>query len=203
MKKLLKLLLKLILAAVIAVAFMNLTVLLTTASRVISVEEAEEKSTDSVLVLGAAVWGNEPSPMLRQRIEKGMEVFNTSDAGCLLMSGDGRAKNYNEPSTMARYAIENGIEEQYVIQDPYGIRTYDSMWRAKYVLGYDSVIVITQAYHLNRAIYIGKAMGLEVYGVACDSGILNAGLYNNSREIVARCKDFIWCLLKLKPAYTE
>ena len=203
MRKLLKLLLKLMLAAVITVACMNLTVLLTTVGQVIDIEDSKEKNTDCVLVLGAAVWGTNPSPMLRQRIDKGMEVFRVTAADYLLMSGDGREDNYNEPKTMARYATENGIDEAYIIQDPYGIRTYDSLWRAKYVLGYDSVIVITQAYHLNRAIYIGKAMGMEVYGIACDNGILNAGLYNNSREIVARCKDFIWCLFKIKPAYTD
>ena len=203
MKKLLKLLLKAVLAVVIAVAAMNLIVLLSTTGQVITIDEAKDKNADCVLVLGAAVWDGEPSPMLKKRIDKGIEVYDATEIQYILMTGDGRENNYNEPLIMTKYAVQQGIDEQYIVQDPYGIRTYDSLWRAKYVFGYKSVIVITQSYHLNRAIYIAKSLGLEVYGIACDDSILSAGLYNNSREIGARCKDFIWCLFKIDPAYTE
>ena len=188
---------------VITIAAMNLLVLLTTAGQVIKIDEAKDKKADCVLVLGAAVWGNDPSPMLKKRIDKGIEVLNATQIEYILMTGDGRESNYNEPETMSRYAISQSVDQQNIVQDQYGIRTYDSLWRAKYVLGYESVIIITQSYHLNRAIYIARSLGLEVYGIACDDSILSAGWYNNVRETGARCKDFIWCLLKLKPAYTE
>ncbi|MBR0230167.1 MAG: YdcF family protein [Erysipelotrichaceae bacterium] len=203
MKRLIKFLFKVVMAIIITVAAMNLIVLLTTTGQVITIDEAKDKNADCVLVLGAAVWGNDPSPMLKKRIDKGIEVLNSTQTECILMTGDGRESNYNEPETMSRYAVQQGVDQENIVQDPYGIRTYDSLWRAKYVLGYESVIIVTQSYHLNRAIYIARSLGLEVYGIACDDSILSAGWYNTARETGARCKDFIWCLFKIDPAYTD
>ena len=202
-KKIFKFILKIILTVVIVIAGMNLVTIFTTVNNVKDINDIQDFEADCVIVLGAAVWGTEPSPMLKQRIEKGVEVFEAGSADYLLMSGSGLSKNYNEPETMAKYAVNMGVDEELILKDYYGVRTYDSIWRAKYVYGYEKVIIVTQSYHLNRSIYIAKQLGMEAYGVACDKSIFSAGWYNNGREIIARCKDVIWCLLKLDPAYPE
>lgn len=171
---------------------------------ILTVEEAAEKNFDCVLVLGAGVWGNSPSHMLEERLNKGIEVYNTGCTDRILMSGDHGREDYDEVNVMKNFAIECGATSNEVFMDHAGFSTYESMYRARDVFQVESVVIVTQKYHLYRAVYNARKLGLDAYGV-CADGQYNYDIfvrsYNNSREALARCKDFIWCIFKPEPTY--
>ena len=171
---------------------------------IITVDEASLESYDCVLVLGAGVWGNSPSHMLEERLNRGIEVYNTGCTDRILMSGDHGREEYDEVNVMKGFAVDSGVEADTVFMDHAGFSTYESMYRARDVFGVKKVIIVTQKYHLYRAVYNARKLGLDAYGVAAD-GQYNYDIfvrtYNNSREALARCKDFIWCIFKPEPTY--
>ena len=170
----------------------------------LTVEEASNESFDCVLVLGAGVWGENPSHMLEERLNRGIEVYNTKCTNRILMSGDHGRIEYDEVNVMKDFAVSNGAIAEEVFMDHAGFSTYESMYRAKEVFKVEKVVIVTQEYHLYRAVYNARRLGLDAYGVAAD-GQYNYSLpvkaYNNSREALARCKDFFWCIIKPEPTY--
>ena len=171
---------------------------------ILSVDEASLDDFDCVLVLGAGVWGNSPSHMLEERLNRGIEVFNSGCTDRILMSGDHGREEYDEVNVMKDFAVDSGVEADTVFMDHAGFSTYESMYRARDVFGVKKVIIVTQKYHLFRAVYNARKLGLDAYGVAAD-GQYNYDIfvrtYNNSREALARCKDFVWCIFKPEPTY--
>lgn len=171
---------------------------------ILTVEEASDKNFDCVLVLGAGVWGESPSPMLEERLNRGIEVYKTGCADRLLMSGDHGRTEYDEVNVMKDFAVDKGAVAEEVFMDHAGFSTYESMYRAKDVFQVEKVVIVTQKYHLYRAIYNARKLGLDAYGVAAD-GQYNYSLpvrtFNNARESLARCKDFLWCIFKPEPTY--
>lgn len=171
---------------------------------ILTVEEASEEKFDCVLVLGAGVWGESPSPMLEERLNRGIEVYKTGCADRILMSGDHGRTEYDEVNVMKDFAVGKGAVAEEVFMDHAGFSTYESMYRAKDVFQVKKVVIVTQKYHLYRAIYNARRLGLDAYGVAAD-GQYNYSLpvrtFNNARESLARCKDFLWCIFKPEPTY--
>lgn len=170
----------------------------------LTVEEASEESFDCVLVLGAGVWGDSPSHLLEERLNRGVEVYKTGCTNRILMSGDHGRIEYDEVNVMKGFAIDNGAVAEEVFMDHAGFSTYESMYRAKEIFQVKKVVIVTQKYHLYRAVYNARKLGLDAYGVVAD-GQYNFSLpvrtYNNFRETLARCKDFIWCIFKPEPTY--
>lgn len=171
---------------------------------ILTVEEASKQKADCVLVLGAGVWGDSPSHLLEERLNRGIEVYKTGCTDRLLMSGDHGRMEYDEVNVMKNFAVEKGACAEEVFMDHAGFSTYESMYRAKEVFQVESAVIVTQKYHLYRAIYDARKLGIEAYGVAADGQYnysLPVRLYNNSRESLARCKDFVWCILNPEPTY--
>ena len=170
----------------------------------LTVEEASKENFDCVLVLGAGVWGDGPSHLLEERLNKGVEVYNTGCTNRILMTGDHGREEYDEVNVMKSFAVEKGAVAEEVFMDHAGFSTYESMYRAKEVFQVKKVVIVTQKYHLYRAVYNARKLGLDAYGVAAD-GQYNFSLpvrtYNNFRESLARCKDFVWCIIKPEPTY--
>lgn len=170
----------------------------------LTVEEASKENFDCVLVLGAGVWGDAPSHLLEERLNKGVEVYNTGCTNRILMTGDHGREEYDEVNVMKSFAIEKGAVAEEVFMDHAGFSTYESMYRAKEVFQVKKVVIVTQKYHLYRAVYNARKLGLDAYGIAAD-GQYNFSLpvrtYNNFRESLARCKDFVWCIIKPEPTY--
>lgn len=171
---------------------------------ILTVEEASVENFDCVLVLGAGVWGDGPSHLLEERLNKGVEVYNTGCTDRILMSGDHGRVEYDEVNVMKDFAIEKGAIAEEVFMDHAGFSTYESMYRAKEIFQVKKVVIVTQKYHLYRAVYNARKLGLDAYGVAAD-GQYNFSLpvraYNNLREALARCKDFMWCIIQPEPTY--
>ncbi len=185
-----------------AFAVTNGIVVVTGDGRIVLPERAAKlENVDCILVLGCRVYSNEPSVMLRDRVMQGVELYKLGASETVFMTGDSRDRYYDETGTMSRLAVENGVPEEKIVTDRYGLSTYDSIYRAAKVYGYKKIIIVTQKYHLYRAIYIAKQLGIEAYGVASDTREYKGQFNRDVREIAARSKDFLYCILKPEPEY--
>ena len=193
----------LIVSAIAIVFLINAHVKHKVKNNIISVEEAKEKEDiDCILVLGCSVYSDGvPSPMLQDRLEKGIELYNVNAAPKLLMSGDHGQIDYDEVGTMKNYAIDKNIVSEDIFMDHAGFSTYESIYRAKEIFGADKIIIVTQAYHLYRALYIADKLGVEAYGVAAAGDDYVGQANRDTREVLARNKDFVKCIFKPEPTY--
>ncbi len=166
---------------------------MTTAEAISSDAAAEEY--DCILVLGAGVWADgSPSPMLYDRVVTACSVYEalhgahiTADIP-LLMSGD-HTGSYNEVSVMKKLAVEHGIPSEQVFLDHEGYSTYESLYRARYMFGVRKLVIVTQGYHLHRALHIARELGMEAVGVASDLRPYRKQRVYETREHLARFKD--------------
>lgn len=201
LKKIMISLVAIVLVIVLALGLTNIYVIGSTHSRIITEEEAADLNADCVLVLGAAIWGNYPSPMLEDRLITGIDLYKLGASERMLMSGDHGSLYYDEVGVMKAYAIENGVPSSHIFLDHAGFNTYSSMYRARDIFLAEKVVIVTQKYHLYRAIYLAKHMGLDAYGVASDPRTYRGQSMRDIREILARSKDFIKLTVEPKPKY--
>lgn len=147
----------------------------------------QDERYDCILVLGAKVQDGRLSPILQDRMDVGLELFAAGYADMLLLSGDSASPDiYDETGTMAAYAIQTGVSDTQIITDGLGLSTYESVWRAKYVYHAKRILIVTQGFHLSRALFEAHALGLECAGVASD---LRPYYFKNYvREALARVK---------------
>ena len=202
-KKLKSLLVWLVICAVLAPFAINGWVILSTQARIITAEEAAELAdADCIVVLGCAVRADgTPSPMLAERLARSVELYEAGAAPKLLMSGDNGQVEYNEVVVMGNYALERGVPSYDIFLDYAGFSTYESMYRAKEIFQAKKIIIVTQKYHLHRALYIAKALGLDARGVSSDTQTYAGQTNRDIREILARNKDFLTSIFKPKPTY--
>lgn len=162
----------------------------------------DKDKADCILILGAQVKPDgSPSKMLKDRLDKGIELYRTGAAPKILMSGDDGQIEYNELEVMYQYAKDAGVPREDLFLDHAGFSTYESMYRAQYIFGVKKAIVVTQKYHEYRALYIGQRLGIDVKGVSAeDIKYVNQG-FRDIREVLARDKDFCMCLIKPDPTY--
>ena len=196
----------LILAAVLLVAAyaINAYVADTTAAQIISTDSAAAlpDKPDCILVLGCGVRSDgTPSDMLEDRIKQGVFLYQNGAAPKIIMSGDHGRKDYDEVNVMKDYAIGLGVPSEDIFMDHAGFSTYESICRAKEVFGVKSVIIVTQAFHLPRALYIANSFGIDALGVEADLRTYAGSRYFELREMLARNKDFLTCIIKPAPTY--
>jgi len=189
--------------AAITVPGINLYMTRSTASRVLSFEQAAQKGGyDCILVLGARVWPDgRPSHMLEDRCRGGAELWQAKAAPVIIMSGDHGQWDYDEVTAMKQEAVNRGVPSSDVFMDHAGFSTYDSLYRARDVFGVKKVLIVTQEYHIYRAVYIAQRLGLDADGVASDYRVYATQFKNDLREYAARVKAFFTCILKPKPKY--
>ncbi len=171
--------------------------------QIISPEEAASlDDVDCIIVLGCLVRpGGRPSDMLADRLRRGVELYKSGAAPKILMSGDHGQKDYNEVQAMKDYALDSDIPSSDVFMDHAGFSTYDSIYRAKEIFGAEKIIIVSQEYHLHRALLIARKLGLDAYGVSSDYHTYGGQTFRELREIAARNKDFIYTIFKPKPKY--
>lgn len=172
--------------------------------KVFDLSGAKDKLSDAdcILVLGAGVWANDrPSPMLKERLDRSLELVELGISDRLLMSGDHGRVEYDEVNVMKAYAIEHGLASELIFMDHAGFSTYESMVRAKEVFEVKKAVIVTQSYHMGRALYIANKIGIDAYGVISDEQEFSGQSYRNAREILARGKDFFSVLFGVEPTY--
>jgi len=199
-KRLIVLLLVLLLLAALSLFSINVYMKHSVEHRILSLEEASALTeVDCILILGCGVQGDRPSPMLQDRLDTGLALYAQSASAKLLMSGDHGQPDYDEVNVMKHYAIQAGIPSEDVFMDHAGFSTYESMVRARDIFCAKKILVVTQDYHLYRALYVANALGLDAYGVAAAPTSYSGQAYRDFRELFARAKDFCYTLLTPPP----
>jgi vancomycin permeability regulator SanA len=190
-------------AAICAAALiLNAVVKSSAKDRIVTADEARELDADCILVLGAGVKADgSPSDMLRDRMLTAIELYDGGVSDRLLVSGDHGSDDYDEVNTMKGFAVDSGVPSECVFMDHAGFSTYDSIYRAKEVFCADTVVIVTQEYHLYRALYIAEKLGINAVGVPADKNEYRGQLMRDVREILARDKDFFSCIIKPLPKY--
>jgi len=183
----------------IALFFPKLVVLLFASPRTFSVENVP--STRIAIVFGAGLLRDgSAGPVLSDRVETAVNLYQQGKVNKLLMSGDNRFIEYNEPEAMRRYALERGVPDEDIVLDYAGRRTYDTCYRAKHIFQVDSAILVTQAFHLPRALFLCNWFGIESTGVEADNHyfLKRSRIYWNTRELFANFQA-VWDVMIAKP----
>ena len=163
-----------------------------TKDRILTPEQllADETEIDCILVLGCRVYPDgQLSHMLSDRVETAVSLYHAGVSDCLLMSGDKRTIYYNEVDPMRDAAIAQGVPADAISMDGFGLSTYDSVARIAEEYQGKKVVIVTQRYHLFRALYIAEKLGIDAYGVSADLRTYTKRVLWEAREVLARCKD--------------
>lgn len=162
-----------------------------------------DETYDVILVLGCGVKpSGEPSDMLEDRLRTAVALYEQGVAPTVLLSGDYEHDDYNEVEAMKTFCLDAGIPEQAIVCDRYGLSTYDSIVRAESLFGVKRAVIVTQKYHLYRALYIARKSDVEAIGVDADIRTYRLQWYRDLREVLARCKDFYTTQRGVAPKYT-
>ncbi len=157
---------------------------------------------DCILVLGAGVRPDgTPSPMLKDRLDTGVALYKGGAAPKLLLTGDNGQEEYNEIGPMFTYAADAGVPKEDIFLDHAGFSTYDSVYRAAAVFKVKRAIVVTQTYHLYRALWGCRAMGIEALGAGADQEKYAGRQMRELREVLARDKDLVKWAAKPEPIF--
>lgn len=192
----------LFLTIIIAFLIINCNLILNVKDQIITEEQSQNiKDIDCILVLGASIKGNYPSPMLEDRLLQSISLYEQEISPKILVSGDHISENYDEVNVMKNYLVGHSIPSQNIFMDHAGISTYDSIYRAAYIFQAKKIIIVTQKYHLYRALYIANQLDIEAYGVASNPRTYTNQEKREVREILARVKDFIKCIAKVPSTY--
>ena len=181
-------------------AYANIVVYQAGRQEVYPLEKAPQ--ADAAIVLGAMVFQNGGlSDVLADRVDTGIELYKQGKVKKILMSGDHGQVTYDEVNAMRKYAIDHGVPEADVFMDHAGFATYDSMYRARDVFMVDNAIIVTHDFHLPRALFIAREMGIKASGVSSDKRQYRNIGYLYLREILARTKAVAQVSLGMKPKF--
>lgn len=202
MKKIFKYILIVLIVIILVPVIINFYVILSTKNRIVSGDSELLTDIDYIVILGAGIRRGKPSPMLEDRLKTGISLYNNDISNKILITGDHMNDDYDEVTVMKNYLLEHGIPEEDIITDNYGISTYDSIYRVKNVYKSNKVVIVSQRYHLYRALFLSDYLDLESYGVEANLRYYYGQWYREIREILARNKDFIKGIIKPKAVYT-
>lgn len=165
-------------------------------------KELSEIRPDCIMVLGCGIKDEEtPSELLKDRLDAAVSLYIKGVAPKLLMTGDNGSLSHNEIHVMLNYAIDMGVPKNDIFCDHAGFSTYESMYRAKTIFKVKRMVVVTQQYHMYRALYIADKLGIKVKGAASEQRRYDGYRSRMIREVLARSKDFVKCLYKPAATY--
>ncbi|MCC6198739.1 YdcF family protein [Candidatus Nomurabacteria bacterium] len=173
--------------AVGLVCVVSVSVILTSSKTYIYSTAVEVPKTDAALILGAGILRNgDLSPVLKDRADKAIELYKTEKVSRIIASGNSSSEEYNETEPIRRYLISNGIPDTAILLDGAGLDTYSSIYRAKSVFTVQSMTIVSQSFHLPRAVFIARELNMEAFGMNADRGKYK--LVNYFREMAADVK---------------
>ena len=186
-----------IIILMIAIFSLNIYVVNNTKNEIVKEENVSNiEGVDCILILGAGIWGDKPSPMLEDRLKEGIVLYKQGTTKKIIMSGDHSREDYDEVKIMKEYAESEGVSSEDIFMDHAGFSSYDSVYRAKEIFGVQKMIIVTQKYHLYRSLYIAKKLGIEAYGIESNLRTYPGQVFREIREILARDKDYFKCIMK-------
>lgn len=153
------------------------------------------------IIFGAGINGNNPSKYLKDRLDAGIHLYNTKKIQKILLSGDNGREEYDELTVMKNYCYQHGVDTTKIYIDYAGFDSYSTLYRAKKIFSIRNAVLISQEYHLNRAIYIAKEMGINSIGYSANQGQYKGYKYVCFREYFSRFKAFIDVLRNREPKF--
>ncbi|MBQ3038008.1 MAG: YdcF family protein [Clostridia bacterium] len=189
--------------ACICALFINVNIVKLTRNNVYAIDNIKADDYDCVIVLGAGVRAdNSVSDVLRDRLDTAIELYKNGVVPKLLMSGDHGKKEYDEVNAMKNYVLEKtNIPSDDIFMDHAGFSTYESIYRARDIFEVDKAVIVTQKFHLPRALYIARLLGINAVGVEADMHRYKGYKYFEFREFLARVKEFINLIIKPEPKF--
>lgn len=195
-----KLLVKIILIILTFTVYSNYSVYKAAQEGTHTVDAAPQ--AEAAVVLGARVFRSGAlSQVLADRMDTGIELYQKGKVRKLLLTGDHGQTSYDEVNAMRRYAMARGVSDEDIFMDHAGFSTYDSMYRARDVFKVKKAVIVTQEFHLSRAMYIARAVGIEASGVIADKREYIGMNYVYLRETLARTKAVAQVIVSMKPKY--
>jgi SanA protein len=185
--------------AIIGLFLVRYIFLLYAAPRIFTVDDVPADRVAIVFGAGLLRDGS-AGPVLRDRIETAVKLYQSGKVDKLLMSGDNRFVEYNEPEAMRQYALDFGVPDEDIVLDYAGRRTYDTCYRAREIFQVESAILVTQPFHMARALYLCNTFGVQSVGVEADNRyfLKRSRLYWNTRELFATFQA-VWDVMIVKP----
>lgn len=197
-----KLCLALLLIFALLLCICNITVISASEKYVLKADEALGLDADCIIVLGAGLNPDgSPSAVLTDRLDTAYYLYKSGASGRLLVSGDHGDKDYDESNSMKNYLVAKGVDADIVFADHAGFSTYETMYRAREVFGAKKVIVVTQDFHISRAVFIARALGMEAYGVTADRYHYGGIVGYEIRETAARGAYVLKAIFQPEPTY--
>ncbi|MDD4279093.1 DUF218 domain-containing protein [Candidatus Sumerlaeota bacterium] len=190
--------------ALFGLLWINYSIIRMTDSLMVT-DVAEIRPTTLAVVPGARIYkGGRLSAYLQDRVDAAIELYNAGKVKKILMSGDNSDRYYDESSAMRNYAIEHGVPEDDVLRDFAGLRTLDTVWRTRDIWGQSDFVIVTQRFHLPRALYLARALDIDVQGYVCDRRdyMQSVAARLATREFFARIAA--WCdinILRTRPRH--
>ena len=185
--------------ALIALAMMVPIVMRLVVASYIEPSVGDVPATEVAMILGASVYRGRPSPILAERADAAIALYKADKVSKILVTGDNGALSYDEVTPVRKYLLNAGIPSQDIFLDHAGFDTYSSMYRAREVFLANSLTIVTQDFHLPRALWIARHLGLEAYGVVAEGG--EHSPYDYIREIPASIKAIVNVLTDRQPKY--
>ncbi|MFI8516889.1 vancomycin high temperature exclusion protein [Streptomyces sp. NPDC085481] len=162
---------------------------------------ADVPAQDVAVVFGAGLWKGRPTPYLAHRLDAAAELYRTGKVKVLLVTGDNSRTEYDEPSAMRKYLAARGVPDGRVVSDYAGFDTWDSCVRAKKIFGVDRAVLVTQDFHIKRAVALCGAAGVESYGVGVGEPHDATWYYGTTRELAAAGKAALDAALRPDPHF--
>ena len=177
---------------VLAMALPRMATSLYSMNRIYEIEEAPASRLAIVFGAGLRRDGS-PTAVLRDRVETAAALYFSGKVEKILMSGDNSYEYYNEPGSMKEYALSLGVPETAIVMDYAGRRTYDTCYRAKAIFGVEEALLVTQGFHLPRALFLCNALGIDSYGIEANNNSYRGRslVIWNIREQIATLGAFI------------
>ncbi|MFC3561400.1 SanA/YdcF family protein [Pedobacter jamesrossensis] len=157
--------------------------------------------TNIAIIFGAGINGDKPSKYLKDRLDAGIKLYKANKVQKLLLSGDNGDDEHDELTVMKVYCYQNGVDTSKIYLDYAGFDSYSTMYRAKEIFKVDTAILVSQKYHLNRAVYIGNNLGIKSFGYVANNGSYQGYKYVGFREYLAITKSVFDVLRKRKPHF--
>ncbi|MFD5268749.1 vancomycin high temperature exclusion protein [Streptomyces sp. NPDC058335] len=162
---------------------------------------ADAPRTGVAVVFGAGLWAGEPSPYLAHRLDAAATLYREGRVKVVLVTGDNSREDYDEPDAMRAYLTRHGVPDTRIVSDYAGFDTWDSCVRAKKIFGVDRAVLISQGFHIRRAVALCEAAGVDSYGVGVDAEHDATWYYGGTREIFAAGKAALDAVFEPDPRF--
>lgn len=199
-KKFLKIVLYLSVAGLISVLSVNYHITSST-KKYIHYSLKKFPKNDVGIIFGAGINGNQPSKYLKDRLDAGILLYKAKRINKILLSGDNGREEYDELTVMKNYCYQHGVDTTKIFIDYAGFDTYSTMYRAKHIFKIKKATLISQEYHLNRALYIGRNLGIKSAGYSANKGEYSGYNYVKFREYLSRFKSFFDVFRNREPKF--